>query len=146
MTLKEKALQIARTAHLGQTDKSGHPYIRHPIAVAFAFQDEIHIAVALLHDVVEDTSITLQALREEGFPEDIIEAVDAITRRSGENYADYLNRVKENPIARAVKLQDLEHNMWLERIPFLTEEDYSRLERYKQYHQFLANQNHLNQG
>ena len=131
MKLQELAVSIATKAHSGQVDKAGSPYIKHPLLVASAFSDEPHIVVALLHDVVEDTDITLAQLTSYGFPSDIIQAIDAITRRQGESYTEYLTRVRANSIAREVKLADLRHNMDLSRISHPTQKDYTRLEKYK---------------
>ena len=98
-------------AHEGQVDKCGEPYHLHPFAVADMVEGEERKAVAYLHDVVEDTETTLEQLADMGFSANIVEAVDAITRRDGEEYMDYITRVKVNPIATDVKVADLKHNM-----------------------------------
>lgn len=126
-----KALLLATKAHAGQVDKAGKPYLLHPIAVADMLKAEEEKIVALLHDVVEDTSLTLIDLRNEGFPDRIVEAVDAITKRSGFSYEEYLQRVKQNPLALAVKIADMTHNMDLSRIANPTQKDYARVEKYK---------------
>lgn len=112
--LTAKALILARSAHLGQVDKIGEPYIEHPKRVATAvatagFGDEV-IATALLHDVVEDTDVTLEQLRAEGFPESVVEAVDAMSKRKSEPFEKYYERVKSNSIATAVKWFDVADN------------------------------------
>lgn len=135
----EKAYQIARAAHKGQVDKGGNDYIKHPIAVASLVKTEDEKIVALLHDVVEDTPVSLQNLREKGFAESIIEAVDCITKRNGETLESYLNRVKSNRISTVVKIADLTHNSDITRIPNPKQKDYDRLERYKQELAFLSN-------
>ena len=128
--LLQKALCIAMQAHEGQTDKSGRPYIEHPLRVmAMGNCDEERI-VGILHDVIEDSSWTLQQLRDEGFPDDIIEAVDAVTRRADETYERFITRVSRNKLAVAVKLNDLTDNMDIRRLPYLSDKDIKRLKRY----------------
>ena len=129
--LLKLARRIAMTAHVNQTDKAGQPYINHPIAVADKVGGETEKIVALLHDVVEDTAFTLDDIHNAGFGEDVIAALDCITKRDGEPYADYLSRVAGNKIARAVKLADLAHNMDISRLPILTEKDLKRLKKYE---------------
>ena len=109
-----RALEIAWNAHKGQTDKAGNPYIRHPLTVAGKMDTEEEIAVALLHDVVEDTEVTLNDLEKEGFPEAVLEALRLLTHSPEEDYFTYIRRLKENPLARKVKLADLDHNSQLE--------------------------------
>ena len=106
----EKALQIAAGAHEGQKDKDGQPYILHPLRVMNAVEDEPAKVVAVLHDVIEDTSVTAEELRREGFDEAVLAAVECLTYRKGEPYADYVVRCKGDEIARRVKLADLEDN------------------------------------
>lgn len=98
---------------------------------------EIEKTVALLHDVVEDTSITLQNLEEAGFSREIIDVVDCITKRESDSLSSYLARVKSNPIARSVKIADLTHNSDITRIPYPAEKDFVRLGRYKREIAFL---------
>ena len=131
------ALEIAKEAHAGQFDKGGKPYISHPQAVSAAFDDDYRHAAALLHDVVEDTPITLDELRDRGVPAVVVEAVAVLTKRKGETYWAYLEKVKANPIARDVKKADLRHNSQLSRIPNLTERDYLRLQKYKDAYAYL---------
>lgn len=126
----EKALKIAYTAHKDQVDKGGNPYYLHPIYIALNMQTEAQKVVALLHDVVEDTGITLNDLWRQGFPECVIEAVDAITRK-GESYEAYIQKVKKNELARAVKIVDLKHNLDTSRLKKITEKDLRRVEKYK---------------
>ena len=104
------AARIAYAAHDGVSDPCGLPYIMHPLHLAEQMTDEATTIVALLHDVVEDTDVTLEQLRAEGFSEDVLEAIDRMTHRDGEPYEQYLLRVRENPTARAVKMADLAHN------------------------------------
>lgn len=109
--LTKKALNVCYECHAGQYDKGGVPYCFHPYEVAESMTDEVSTCVALLHDVVEDTDMTLDRLRVIGFPDEVIRAVDAMTHRPGESYGEYLSRVKQNPVAVRVKIADLTHNM-----------------------------------
>lgn len=109
--LTNKAIRIAYRAHEGAVDTSGIPYILHPVHLAEQMEDEYTTVVALLHDVVEDTDVTLDDLRREGFPEAVLEAVALMTHGEDVPYLEYVAAIKENPIARAVKLADLRHNM-----------------------------------
>jgi len=105
------AIVLAAYSHNGQKDKSGEPYILHCLRVMLAFQDDKHRIVAVLHDVVEDTHITFERLqRVEHYSKPILAALEAITRREGERYFEYIRRCGENPIARAVKIADLRDN------------------------------------
>lgn len=136
--LLQKALCIAMQAHEGQTDKSGRPYIEHPLRVmAMGNCDEERI-VGILHDVIEDSSWTLLQLRDEGFPDDIIEAVDAVTRRADETYERFIARVSRNKLAVAVKLNDLTDNMDIRRLPYLSDKDIKRLKRYLKAYKRLS--------
>lgn len=121
------ARSIATRAHLEQVDKSGQPYIGHPARVAERVRgDDAAEAVAWLHDVVEDTTITLNDLREH-FPEVVIRAVDAMSKRSGEPIDDYYSRVMANSVARAVKLADIADNTDPQRLALLDEATIARL-------------------
>lgn len=135
----EKALEVARVAHAGQVDKGGAPYILHPMAVADGVCGDTAKAVALLHDVAEDTSITIEDLTADGFPGEITEAVRVLTKRPGIDYETYLLAVKQNPVARTVKLADLRHNMDTKRLGrTLTDEDHQRLAKYRAAVDYLA--------
>ena len=107
--LTNEAMKIAYAAHHGQLDKGGIPYIFHPYHLAEQMNDEYTTCVALLHDVVEDTDVTLDTLRET-FPKEVIDAVALMTHAKGEDYFAYVARIAENPIAKTVKLADLRHN------------------------------------
>ena len=126
------ALMTAARAHSGQRDKGGQLYLYHPMAVMKRVdqENENQKIVALLHDVVEDSSLTLDDLRTRGFSEEVVEAVDALTRRKGETYREFILRAKENKIARVVKIADLQENMDLSRLKDITERDMERMERY----------------
>jgi (p)ppGpp synthase/HD superfamily hydrolase len=127
----DKAILIAAQAHLGQKDKYGAPYILHPLRMMLRFKSEAEMIVAALHDVIEDNpDWTFERLRAEGFSAEIIEAVDHLTRREEESYEEFVDRAQQNPLARQVKVADLEDNMDLKRIKNLTEKDKERLARY----------------
>ena len=121
MATLDQAIQIAAKVHQGQKDNYGIPYILHPIRVMMRVNSETEKIVAILHDVVEDSDLTLVDLKNEGFSSDIIDAVDALSKRDGEAYDDYINRTTFNQIAIKVKLADLEDNMDLRRIDVVTE-------------------------
>lgn len=133
----EKAYKIAKKAHLGQVDKAGEDYIKHPEKVASFVKTDEEKAVAYLHDVIEDTELTLEDLYEYDFSKEVIEAVDIITKKRGEDYQSYLNSVKNNKLARAVKLADLRHNSDLTRLTKVTEKDIKRKEKYQKAIDFL---------
>ncbi len=125
-----KALRLSYEAHKGQFDKSGVPYVFHPVHLAEQMPDEDSTVAALLHDVVEDTACSLADLEAMGFPERALEAVRLLTHDPEEPYLSYVARVKENPVAKRVKLADLRHNSDLTRIPRPTEKDLARVEKY----------------
>lgn len=127
----EKAILIATIAHKGQLDKGGSPYILHPLRLMFAMHNETEKICAVLHDVIEDTEITLDYLRNEGFSEEVLSALDALTRRSNETYDEFIRRIIKNKIASNIKLADLSDNMDLSRISNPTQKDYDRIEKYR---------------
>lgn len=126
----EDAVSIAAQAHKGQRDKAGAPYLLHPLRLMLRMNNEAAMMAAVLHDVVEDTPWTLERLRGEGFSAEVLEAVDCLTHREGESYQEFVERVRTNPIARQVKIADLEDNMNVRRIAQLGAKDLERLEKY----------------
>lgn len=132
-----KALLFAAGGHSGQTDKGGKDYILHPLRMLRDEDSEELAAVKILHDVIEDTGYELVDLVCEGFYEDTVEAVDAITRRKGEPYISYLGRVKDNPLALEAKLCDIEDNINTLRLPELTERDLERVAKYHDAYKVL---------
>lgn len=127
----DKAILIASTAHQGQMDKAGEPYILHPLRVMLTRRTETERICAVLHDVIEDTNITLDYLKNEGFSENILSVLDALTRRKNETYDEFIDRILRNKIACYVKLADLSDNMDLTRIANPTKKDYKRIEKYR---------------
>ena len=134
----ELALSIATEAHRGQFDKAGIDYIEHPIFVASQVDSEEEKAVALLHDVIEDSSVTAEELLNAGLPETVVTAVQILSKKKGQDYQTYLKTVKSNPLARAVKLADLKHNSDLLRLETITDKDLERLEKYKKAIDYLS--------
>lgn len=126
----ERAIEIATRAHAGQVDKAGAPYILHPLRVMLRCTGLEAQLVGVLHDVVEDTSVGLDKLRFEGFSEEVLDAVDSVTNRKGEDYFDFVRRAAKNPLGRQVKRADLEDNMDATRLTEMTAKDEER-ERYR---------------
>ncbi|HEV2733588.1 MAG TPA: HD domain-containing protein [Longimicrobiaceae bacterium] len=126
----EDAISLAVQAHRGQKDSAGAPYILHPLRMMFRVETDAEKIVAVLHDVVEDTAWTLDGLRAEGFPEDVVAAVDHLTRRESESYEEFVRRAAAHPVARRVKIADLEDNMDVRRTGTVTQKDVDRLTRY----------------
>ena len=128
----ERAIQIAVQAHAGTTDRGGKAYILHPISVMMRCETDEEKIVAILHDVVEDTDWTFEALREEGFTETIIEALKTVTKHSDdEDYDEFIQRSLKNEIGRKVKIADLRENLDVTRIGELTDKDLERINKYK---------------
>lgn len=138
--LTKLAMKIAFEAHKEQRDKSGMPYIYHPMHLAEQMVDEATTCVALLHDVVEDTDTTFEALEREGFTVEIIEALKLLTHDDSVPYMEYVTAIKNNPIAKAVKLADLAHNSDLARLDVVDEKAIQRAEKYKQAIMLLQEQ------
>ena len=131
--LTKKALRICFDAHKEQNDKTGMPYVFHPFHLAEQMTDEISTVCALLHDVVEDTEMTLEDLSDMGFPKEVIEVLELLTHEKDVPYFDYVERISKNPIAKKVKLADLAHNSDLTRFDGEKIDDYAiaRNEKYK---------------
>lgn len=131
MSNYELALKIATEAHKGQVDKAGVPYINHPLTVASLVETEEEKIVALLHDTIEDTNITEQDLLNYGFSNKIVEAVKLLTHNKNVPYMDYVAKIKDNELARKVKIADLTHNSDLSRLKEITDKDKKRYEKYQ---------------
>ena len=129
--LTQKAMKIAFEAHKNQTDKNGIPYIYHPVHLAEQMDSETTICVALLHDVVEDTSMTFEDLQAEGFSPEIIDSLKLLTHDDAVPYMEYVKEIKKNSIATKVKLADLRHNSDLTRLDEVNEKALKRVEKYK---------------
>ena len=136
--LTKKALTLSFAAHKDQLDKSGMPYVYHPFHVAEQMETEETVAVALLHDVIEDTDYTLENLKTMGFPDSVTRALDLMPHDDSVPYLDYVAKLKDNPIARAVKLADLRHNSDLSRLDAVDEKALERVEKYRKAIELLT--------
>ena len=134
MNKLKQAINIAVEYHSGQKDRAGEPYIQHPLRMMMKMKTAEEKITAVLHDVVEDSNITIDNLRKEGFSENILKAVDALTKRKGESYKKSIERVKKYPLAVKVKIADFEDNMDIRRLNRITENDRKRLNRYLKYY------------
>ncbi len=124
------AMALATEAHKGQFDKSGVAYILHPLRIMHLMHTETEKIVGVLHDIIEDTPITLQDLKEKGYSQEVIDALDHLTKREGEKYGDFIKRCRGNLIALKVKIADLEDNMDIRRMDMVLDRDLERLNRY----------------
>lgn len=132
-----KAMKIAYKVHDGQVDKAGLPYIFHPIHLAEQMDTEEECIVALLHDVVEDTDVTFEDLEKE-FSQTVIDALKLLTHDKSVDYMEYVKTIKNNPIARNIKLADLKHNSDMTRLLSVTEKDIERYNKYQKAIQILS--------
>lgn len=135
--LTRKAMIIAYKAHQNQFDKANIPYIYHPIHIAEQMDTELECIVALLHDVVEDTDITLNDLEKE-FPQEVIDLLKILTHDKKIDYIEYIKKVKTNPIATKIKIADLKHNSDITRLENITTTDLKRIEKYKKALEILG--------
>ena len=132
MPTLEDAIALALEAHRGSIDKAGAPYILHPLRVMLRLRTVPAMMAGVLHDVLEDTAVTQQDLIERGYPSEVVEALVLLTKREGEEYGQFINRLASNPLARAVKIADLEDNMDVRRLDKIGAEEAERLEKYRQ--------------
>ena len=135
------AIELAKKYHKDQFDKGGNPYINHPLAVMNRLDTVEEKIVGVLHDIVEDTELTFDDLREYGFSEKIIAGIDSVTRREGEEREAFIYRAKLNELGRTVKIADLKENRDLSRIPNPQEKDYQRAEKYEREIRILTEDN-----
>lgn len=138
MSTLDKAIALAAAAHVGQVDKAGAPYILHPLRVMLAVEGEHAKMAAVLHDVVEDTDVTIADLSRAGFPKPVIAAVIALTKLPGMSRLEAARMAAADPIARVVKLADLADNMRLERFASPSASDIARVEEYRALHEYLS--------
>jgi (p)ppGpp synthase/HD superfamily hydrolase len=139
MSTLERAIAIAAEAHAGQIDKAGAPYVLHPLRMMLAVTSNAERIVAVLHDVCEDCpGWSFARMRSQGFSEEILAALDSVTKREGEAYMDFVRRAAANPIGRSVKLADLRDNCDLSRITSPTEADFRRIEKYREAMALIA--------
>lgn len=130
MPTLEDAIVLATQAHRGQVDKVGQPYILHLLRVMLRLEGEAAQMAGILHDLVEDTDYAFDDLRALGYAEELLQALDCLTRRPEESYEQFIERASANPLARRVKRADLEDNMDIRRLPTIGEKDLERLNRY----------------
>ena len=130
--LTKRALRLCFDAHKEQTDKTGLPYVFHPFHLAEQMTDEMTTICALLHDVIEDTEHTFEDIEKMGFPSEVVEALRLLTHDERVPYMDYVRKISENPIAKAVKIADLRHNSDLSRLDEIDEYAKKRTEKYKE--------------
>lgn len=135
--LISRALAVAVKAHIDQTDRAGMEYILHPLRIMNKMNTLNEKAVAILHDVIEDSDMTKESLIEDGIPVHIVEAVSVLSKHEGENYSDYILRVSENDLARRVKMVDLEDNLDVLRLKTLSEKDLFRVFSYHRSYKVL---------
>lgn len=133
----EKAIAIAVEAHRGQIDKAGKPYILHPMRVMLAGTSENEMICGILHDVVEDTPVSIEMLTAEGFSDTVLEALQLLTHDRSVPYEEYIQLITGNPLAIQVKLYDLHDNLNRERLGILTLEDEYRMQKYKKSQEYL---------
>ena len=139
MSSIERAITIALEAHQHKTDRNKRPYILHPLHVMHQMDSDVEMMAAVLHDVVEDSAITLDDLRREGFASEVIDAVALLTHdKEAMSYEDYVLGLKSNPLARKIKLADLTHNMDLRRIERISDADLKRMEKYHRAWEILT--------
>lgn len=136
--LYRTAAKIAFAAHRGQKDKGGKDYIGHPLRVCRACNSAEAKAVALLHDTIEGTPVTREYLVSKGIPEHIADMADAMARKDGESYMDYVRRIADNQVTREVKMADLKDNMDMSRLVSITDEDVARMKKYHKAYKYLA--------
>lgn len=136
--LTKKALKLCFDTHKDQVDKSGMPYVFHPFHLAEQMDDEISTVCALLHDVVEDSEMTFDGLSDMGFPSEVIEVLRLLTHEDEVPYMDYVREIKNNPVARKVKLADLKHNSDSTRVDQVDDRMLRRWEKYREAIRILS--------
>lgn len=129
MSTLEKAISLASEAHSGQLDKAGRPYILHSLRLMLKFESEAEMIIAILHDIVEDCDVSLEAIKGHGFSHEIVDAIESITKRDGEAYEDFISRVARNQLATKIKIEDLRDKLNLSRLNELTDRDIKRAKK-----------------
>ena len=137
--LTKKALKLCFEAHKEQVDKTGVPYVFHPFHLAEQMDDEISTVCALLHDVIEDTEITMEMLGQMGFPQDVLDVLGLLTHDEAVPYMDYVKNIRSHPIAKKVKIADLMHNSDVTRLDFVDEWAFKRNQKYQEALRILTN-------
>ena len=130
MNTIEKSLEIALMAYSGKTDKAGKTYVLHPLRLMLQMETEEEMAVALLHDVIEDSEVTAEDLLRNGIPSTVVKAVQCLTKQDEEDYEAFIDRILENKLAKKIKKADIEDNINILRLTTVTDKDFERLEKY----------------
>ncbi len=138
--LTKKAMKIMFAAHQFQVDQGGLPYVFHPFHLAEQMDDEYSVCTALLHDVIEDSTVTLEQLEKCGFPDDVVDAIDLLTYDKKRPYMDYIEMIKRNELARKVKIADLKHNSDMSRLDKFHEGVFERMAKYNEALKYLVDE------
>lgn len=137
-SLTKKALKLCFEAHKDQVDKTGMPYVFHPFHLAEQMDNEITTVCALLHDVIEDTEITLEMLGQMGFPQEVLNVLNLLTHEKSVPYMDYVKNISTHPVAKKVKIADLKHNSDITRLDFVDERTMKRNQKYQEALRILS--------
>lgn len=140
MSMLDIAIALASKVHAGQVDKAGQPYILHPLRLMLKFQNENERVVAVLHDVVEDSNVTLDELRQQGFSEMVVTAIDLLSKKTGESYEDFIVRLSSNQLAKRVKVEDIKDNLDVSRLNSLEDNDLQRIAKYHKALRYLTSE------
>jgi (p)ppGpp synthase/HD superfamily hydrolase len=143
MSILDTAIALACKVHAGQVDKSGAPYILHPLRLMLSFQHENERIVSVLHDVVEDGNVTLDDLRQLGLSEMVIEAINCLSKSPGESYEHFISRLSVNKLARKVKIADIKDNLDVTRLHSLNDLDLARVKKYNTALRYLLGDSNL---
>lgn len=135
----DNAIELACKAHKGQVDKAGQPYILHPLRLMLKFKNTQEQIVAVLHDTIEDSDMTLKDLANYGFSELILDALDCLSKRENEGYEEFIKRILPNDLAKKIKIEDIKDNLDLTRIESINNEDLKRVSKYHNSLQALLN-------
>ena len=138
MDVLTRSVEIAAKAHAGQVDKTGRPYILHPLRLMMRMDTPQEMMTAVLHDVIEDSDWSIADLRSEGLPDEVLQALDLLSRRDGQTYEQFIARIKPNALARKVKMADLADNMDLARLENVGPKELERLAKYHRAYKELA--------
>jgi len=133
----DKAIKIALEAHFGQVDKGGKPYILHPLRLMMKFQNETEMIVAVLHDVIEDSDYSIDDLKKTGFPNEVTDALECLTKKNQEKYDDFILRIISNSLAKKIKIEDIKDNLDFTRLTTIGEKDLVRITKYHRALKYL---------
>lgn len=138
MNYLNRAIRLASIAHEDQVDKAGKPYILHPLRVMFKMETETEMIVAVFHDIMEDCEeITAYSLEKEGFSKEIVDTLIVLNRHNYANYEEYIHEVAKHPIAKKIKIADIEDNINILRLKYIEDKDLRRIEKYFKAYNYL---------